>query len=392
MKKLVSLLVVINILIFLAMGRFDEPPEPPVAEDSGNIRFLTNEKLDAMARAQEEEQDASAMVADDSSMPDSQNGTASIPDAPPTPEEPAEEIPSDIAPPVDENIDRQLITSQQPSLDEVTESAEQADTEEPPATDVEAEAEAKPEPEPGPEVASSDDESPSEVTAEAPGAQHEDIAATPEPASDTASAEAGEEPAATESETEENVAQTADSQVSDSTDETGLAAPGTNDTAEPLAPECFAIGPIEVETDVDPILESLADRDITGQVRKEEEMDVRGFRVLVPTHSLDEAVPVVNKIRDSGDKDVLFLRDGVHKGKVSVGVYARRANAEVRQRQIDKLDIDTEIEPIGDLRTYFWVDLMLRKPGGLPDEVVRQLKEDQPDLEVIPRSCDKPEL
>ena len=172
-------------------------------------------------------------------------------------------------------------------------------------------------------------------------------------------------------------------------DGSGLAATDANGSAEPLPPACFALGPFEEKADIAPIIETLADRGITGEVRQEEEMDVRGFRVLVPTHSLDEAVPVVDKIRDSGDKDVLFLREGVHKGKVSVGVYARRVNAEVRQRQIDKLDIDTEIEPIGDVRTTFWVDLMLREPGGLPEEVVRELKEGQPDLEVVPRSCEK---
>ena len=155
---------------------------------------------------------------------------------------------------------------------------------------------------------------------------------------------------------------------------------------------CFLVGPIADEAAASVIASGLNGSGDKATIREEEELAIKDYWVLVPSENRDEALEVINTIRASGDRDVFMITNGEERGKVSVGVFSQRKNAEVRSSQMAKLGITAIVIPRGSPKRRWWVDWESDAPSTARVETAMRLKEANQGLEIDSRPCDSPAL
>ncbi|MDH3766983.1 MAG: efflux RND transporter periplasmic adaptor subunit [Gammaproteobacteria bacterium] len=123
---------------------------------------------------------------------------------------------------------------------------------------------------------------------------------------------------------------------------------------------CQTLGPFVDEKQLDALLTALGDDSSEVQRRVDSRVLEKGFFVLTETkNSIDEAKSYGVSLKERGVNDLAVLTRPPHKGRLSLGLFKTRANAQAHQLKMAALRINTEVLPRIIRTRQFWVDLKL---------------------------------
>lgn len=150
---------------------------------------------------------------------------------------------------------------------------------------------------------------------------------------------------------------------------------------------CGSLGPM-ADVDTATALErTLSGQGVDTVSRKESVEKSIGYWVIVPPLATkDEAVGLVNRMRDAGFKDVGRFHKGEEKNGISLGVFSRRANAEIRQKEVAKKGFETEILHRTKQADQFWLDFELKDAEKIP--VIDTILNEYPAVGRVKKTCD----
>ena len=120
---------------------------------------------------------------------------------------------------------------------------------------------------------------------------------------------------------------------------------------------CGTVGPLEEETDANALLEALTKREVDAVIRKESVEKAAGFWVIIPPYATkQEARAEESRLASQGVKDYRRFYRGEFKNGISLGIYSRSRNAEIRSKAIEAEGFSTEVVPRTKRVTEFWLD------------------------------------
>jgi hypothetical protein len=201
---------------------------------------------------------------------------------------------------------------------------------------------------------------------------------------------------ASESETSpEAIASEVSAQEGQSPDSPESAAEVEEDIVEPVPTEevpveevqyCGTVGPLEEEKDANSLLETLAEREMAAVIRKESVQKASGFWVIIPPFAtVQEARVEENRLASASVKDYRRFYRGEFKNGISLGIYSRRRNADIRKAAIEAKGFSPEVVPRTRRITEFWLDYKAT-PANKADNQ-DWLAENYPKLGFKDQSC-----
>jgi cell division protein FtsN len=127
---------------------------------------------------------------------------------------------------------------------------------------------------------------------------------------------------------------------------------------EPPEPNCFAVGPFPERSGAERLLARLRADALDARVRQRAQQEVNGYWVLIPPlASRAESAAEVNQIKAKGVEDVWRFDRGDMANGISLGLFARRDQAERHQSNLSRKDINAEVRPRYRERTAYYVDV-----------------------------------
>lgn len=130
------------------------------------------------------------------------------------------------------------------------------------------------------------------------------------------------------------------------------------DIAIAIIDQAYRIGPIRSKSELNRITELLREQDVSYQVRSEAIEETMDYIVVSPVFSTVEAARTrVDGMRQHGISDVMQVRVGDYKDRVSAGVYAKHGSAMRRKIRLSELGYETEVFARTKMVDFWWVDL-----------------------------------
>ncbi len=149
---------------------------------------------------------------------------------------------------------------------------------------------------------------------------------------------------------------------------------------------CGAIGPFQDEATAREAIARLVERDIDATLRPEQEERITGYWVIIPPYPTQrEAIDAVAALRQQGVVDLSRFYRGELKNGISLGVYRRERNAEMRRRQIAEKGFEAELLPRRRKQEVFYVDY--QGEGAVVEGALEALRPRLGKAEVQSRAC-----
>ena len=149
---------------------------------------------------------------------------------------------------------------------------------------------------------------------------------------------------------------------------------------------CGTVGPLEEETDANALQEALTEREMDAVLRKESVKKTAGFWVIItPYATQQEARAEESRLASKGVTDYRRFYRGEFKNGISLGIYSRRRNAEIRRAAIEAEGFSPVLVPRTRRITEFWLDFKAA-PADKADNQ-NWLAENHPKLNAKDQSC-----
>ncbi len=149
---------------------------------------------------------------------------------------------------------------------------------------------------------------------------------------------------------------------------------------------CGTVGPLEEETDANALQEALTEREMDAVLRKESVRKTAGFWVIItPYATQQEARAEESRLASKGVTDYRRFYRGEFKNGISLGIYSRRRNAEIRRAAIEAEGFSPVLVPRTRRITEFWLDFKAA-PADKADNQ-SWLAENHPKLNAKDQSC-----
>lgn len=136
-----------------------------------------------------------------------------------------------------------------------------------------------------------------------------------------------------------------------------------NPVSTPIAAEarlCQTVGPFKNAPEAEQIMTTLAQQATQLKLREESQGSVETYLLLTPSQaSPDDSRELTEKMQAAGFTDFHVFWRGPHKGRVSTGLYRKKAFAEERQAMLADLGFEVELVPRTRQRSQFWLDVEL---------------------------------
>ena len=161
---------------------------------------------------------------------------------------------------------------------------------------------------------------------------------------------------------------------------------GRGADGDPLEEEtryCGLVGPITKLPQAEAAKERLLEAGVESSLQEVVESETKGFWVLIPPLAdRAEGNRMVSRLRGKGVKDMWLFTRGELDNAISLGLYNRRKNAEIRQEQLKSLGFETEVRPRLEHRTSYQLSLSAAEP-----EAIERVSELLPRLDSRSSSC-----
>ena len=167
------------------------------------------------------------------------------------------------------------------------------------------------------------------------------------------------------------------------------AAAGPDSLGPEVVLRCLTVGPLPPEADADAVGDWLSERGARVDIRRNERREVPLYWIYFPPPpTRDEAVALVERLRDQGLDDVLVVRKGDMANAISLGVFSRTDTRDRRLRQLEERGYQPSIAPRYRVREATWVDAGA-PAGSIEREEVRSAF---PRYEVSERPCARDQI
>ena len=105
---------------------------------------------------------------------------------------------------------------------------------------------------------------------------------------------------------------------------------------------------------------TLAGQATLSRLREESQGRIDSYLILAaPQSSLEESKDLTAKMEAAGFDDFHIFWRGLHKGRVSLGVYVNKVYAEERMTLLQGLGFESELVPRNQKPTHYWLDVEL---------------------------------
>jgi len=119
---------------------------------------------------------------------------------------------------------------------------------------------------------------------------------------------------------------------------------------------------------------------LDANVRQAAGQEPKGYWVLIPPMaSRAEAVAEVDRIKAKGVDDVWRFNKGDMANAISLGLFARRSQAETHQSDLERKDIGAEVRPRYAARTDYYIDIGPIPGQDLKPGLAERLDRDYPE-------------
>lgn len=148
---------------------------------------------------------------------------------------------------------------------------------------------------------------------------------------------------------------------------------------------CGRTGPIKDRKRAKAANQRLEEAGLRSLLQEVVEPTDKGYWVLIPPLADQaEGERMVAKLRDKGVKDMWLFTRGELSNAISLGLYNRRKNAEIRRQQLEALGFEVEVRPRVEPKLHYQLSFSGRD-SGLVDRVRRLL----PRQASRPMPCDQ---
>lgn len=156
---------------------------------------------------------------------------------------------------------------------------------------------------------------------------------------------------------------------------------------------CYRLGPFAETAEARRLLGLVKEWIDRPTVLSESSESLDGYWLLYPkADNLDEAKGNRKMLIDKGIKDVWLIDKGDMAGMISLGIFKTREEAETELLRLsNKLNVRAQVRPRITQSETAWVQFSWEKSAMELDEVMIQLRGENPDVSVPPlRPCPRP--
>jgi hypothetical protein len=160
------------------------------------------------------------------------------------------------------------------------------------------------------------------------------------------------------------------------------------ETTSPAAASCHTIGPFTELDRAKGISDRIRQLGAVVTRRNKTEQEQYGYRVFLPSYKTrEEAVVATQKLAKYGVNDYFIITDEEHRNGISLGLFRKKSGAVRRMEQVSRFDFKPQLEIRYRDNTIYWLDY--EQTGELvTDSIWREITEETPNLQQLPRDCD----
>jgi cell division septation protein DedD len=168
------------------------------------------------------------------------------------------------------------------------------------------------------------------------------------------------------------------------------------DTAEQVeqtapAPEpalnCSTIGPFKDFNQAKTVIQRLKGLGAQVSRRDKTEQELFGYRVFLPPYaSREKAQAATKELARNGIYDYFIITDQDQQNGISLGVFRKKDGAQRRMAQVSRFDFKPQMEVRYRDAPIYWLDYE-QKGELVTDQIWREISENTPGLQRLPRDC-----
>lgn len=168
------------------------------------------------------------------------------------------------------------------------------------------------------------------------------------------------------------------------TEESEQLEPVLEETKPEPVPVCYAIGPLPQNEQLQAIATRLASEGYQSSVRKGDIREPAGYWVYLPAMKAREARAVVKDLKSHGIKDYFVGKQNY----ISLGIYSRKSQASVRQKEIAALGHDSILDKRFLTKTVHWLDIRELEAPLSESAAWDRIHEQNADLPIQKVNCE----
>ena len=165
--------------------------------------------------------------------------------------------------------------------------------------------------------------------------------------------------------------------------------------SEPSKPDpetiskCGVIGPIKDRQVAKEIVEDLGNAELEARLERKIDKEQIGFWVVIPpVEDGSQAQAKIDELTQVGLKDIWHFRGGGMKNAISLGMFAKKENAENFSKEVLAKGFETEMRPRYINKTRYLVKFVVSKPKNVAENMWRDVKEKYSKLPFKKQSCE----
>ena len=126
------------------------------------------------------------------------------------------------------------------------------------------------------------------------------------------------------------------------------------------AMQCQTIGPLKNAPEADRVMAAIAGQATQIAVREVKQSRADEYLILSPPQSSTQAAQLLTEqMKSAGFEDFYIFRRGPHKGRVSLGLYRDKVQAEEKRNWLADIGFESELVPRRKPQPRFWLDVEL---------------------------------
>lgn len=152
---------------------------------------------------------------------------------------------------------------------------------------------------------------------------------------------------------------------------------------------CGVIGPLKDRQEAKEIVEDLSQSELKAKLEREIEKEQIGFWVVIPpVEDGSQAQAKIEELAKVGVEDIWHFRGGGMKNAISLGMFAKKENAEKLSQEVLAKGFETEMRPRYINKTSYLVKFTISKPKNVAEEKWREVEEKYSKLPFKKQSCE----
>jgi hypothetical protein len=152
---------------------------------------------------------------------------------------------------------------------------------------------------------------------------------------------------------------------------------------------CGVIGPLKDRQEAKEIVEDLSQSELKAKLERKIEKEQIGFWVVIPpVEDGSQAQAKIEELAKVGVEDIWHFRGGGMKNAISLGMFAKKENAEKLSQEVLAKGFETEMRPRYINKTSYLVRFSISKPKNVAEEKWREVEEKYSKLPFKKQSCE----